>query len=200
MKRSSKAIMRRIMKDILYRYEENPLITQEDIPFRCNTVFNASPVKFNEEYLLLMRVEGQQGYSFFTLARSNKGLAYRVDESPAMVPATSGKFAKYEERGIEDPRITYLDGTYYILYTAYSRYGARIAIAALLLSFEMVTYWSLRVDLEAARWYMLLGILRDMVFLVMALEVLIWYKNSLDAINRKVSEIKNPTLLPLDSM
>ncbi|MBW2090827.1 MAG: glycoside hydrolase family 130 protein [Deltaproteobacteria bacterium] len=121
--------MRRIVKDVLYRYEKNPLITQENIPFPCNTVFNGSPVKFNGEYLILMRVEGQQGYSFFALARSNKGFAYKVDERPVMLPAKSGKFAKYEERGIEDPRITFLDGTYYILYTAYSGYGARIAIA-----------------------------------------------------------------------
>jgi len=121
--------MRRTIKDVLYRYEENPLITQADIPFRCNAVFNGSPVKFNGEYLILMRVEGQQGYSFFALARSKKGFAYKVDERPVMLPAKSGKFAKYEERGIEDPRVTFLDGTYYILYTAYSGYGPRIAIA-----------------------------------------------------------------------
>jgi predicted GH43/DUF377 family glycosyl hydrolase len=46
-----------------------------------------------------------------------------------MLPAKTGKFEKYEKRGIEDPRITFLDGTYYVLYTAYSGYGPRIAIA-----------------------------------------------------------------------
>lgn len=121
--------MRNIVKDVLYRYEENPLVTREDIPFRCNTVFNGSPVMFNGEYLILMRVEGQQGYSFFTLARSNKGFVYKVDEKPVMLPVKTGKFEKYEKRGIEDPRITFLNGTYYILYTAYSGYGPRIAIA-----------------------------------------------------------------------
>jgi predicted GH43/DUF377 family glycosyl hydrolase len=33
-----------------------------------------------------------------------------------------GKFAKYEERGIEDPRITFMDGVYYILFTAVSAF------------------------------------------------------------------------------
>ncbi|MEA3438086.1 MAG: glycoside hydrolase family 130 protein, partial [Thermodesulfobacteriota bacterium] len=37
--------------------------------------------------------------------------------------------ARYEKRGIEDPRITTIDGVYYIMYTAYSKYGPRIALA-----------------------------------------------------------------------
>ena len=56
--------------DILHRFEGNPIITLEDIPFRCNTVFNGTVVKKGEEYFHLLRVEGQQGYSVFALAKS----------------------------------------------------------------------------------------------------------------------------------
>jgi len=35
----------------------------------------------------------------------------------------------YEEKGVEDPRITWLDGTYYLLYTAYDGKNALIAYA-----------------------------------------------------------------------
>ena len=49
-------------RDFLHRWEGNPIITLEDIPYRCNTVFNGTPVKAGNEYLLLLRVEGQQGY------------------------------------------------------------------------------------------------------------------------------------------
>ena len=45
-------------RDFLRRWEGNPIITLEDIPFRCNTVFNGSPVKIDGKYLLLLRVEG----------------------------------------------------------------------------------------------------------------------------------------------
>lgn len=116
-------------RDFLHRWEGNPIITIEDIPFRCNTVFNGSPVKMNGKYLLLLRVEGQQGYSFFALARSKDGFHFTVDEEPVMMPSKTGPFSKYETRGIEDPRITLIDGIYYILFTAVSNWGPRIEIA-----------------------------------------------------------------------
>ena len=46
-----------------------------------------------------------------------------------MTPAQRGPFAKYETHGIEDPRITAIDGVCYVMYTAYSQYGPRIALA-----------------------------------------------------------------------
>ncbi|MBW2607221.1 MAG: glycoside hydrolase family 130 protein [Deltaproteobacteria bacterium] len=115
--------------DALHRFEGNPIITLEDIPFRCNTVFNGTVVKKGEEYFLLLRVEGQQGYSVFALARSKDGLHFTVENKPVMEPARKGPFARYEKHGIEDPRITAIDGVYYIMYTAYSKYGTRIALA-----------------------------------------------------------------------
>jgi len=116
-------------RDFLHRWEGNPIITLEDIPFRCNTVFNGSPVRINNEYLILLRVEGQQGYSFLALARSDDGYHFEMDPEPVMMPEKNGPFAMYETKGLEDPRITFLDGVYYILYTAASEYGSRIAIA-----------------------------------------------------------------------
>lgn len=116
-------------RDFLHRWEGNPIITLEDIPFRCNTVFNGSPVKINNEYIILLRVEGQQGYSFLALARSDDGYHFEMDPEPVMMPEKNGPFAMYETKGLEDPRITFLDGVYYILYTAASEYGSRIAIA-----------------------------------------------------------------------
>ena len=116
-------------RDPLHRWEANPILTIEDIPFRCNTVFNGSPVKIGNEYLILLRVEGQHGYSFFALARGSDGYKFEVEDHPVLLPARKGLFAKYESMGMEDPRITRLDGTYYILYTAASNYGSRIAIA-----------------------------------------------------------------------
>ena len=116
-------------RDFLHRWEGNPIITLEDIPYRCNTVFNGTLVKAGDEYLLLLRVEGQQGYSFFSLARSQDGFHFTVDPEPVMLPAKEGPFARYETRGIEDPRLTEIDGRYYILFTAVSNWGTRIELA-----------------------------------------------------------------------
>ncbi len=116
-------------RDLLHRYEGNPILTLNDMPYQCNAVFNGTPVKLNDQYLMLLRVEGQQGYSFFSLVRSSDGFHFEVDPAPCMLPAKDEPWRIWEERGIEDPRQTLIDGKYYILYTAVGRYGHRIAIA-----------------------------------------------------------------------
>jgi len=115
--------------DLLHRWEGNPALTVEDVPFRANTVFNGSPVVTKDGVYLLLRIEGQRGYSYFALARSPDGLHFTIDEKPVMLPAKEGNFAIYEEKGIEDPRITVIDGVCYVMYTAVGDYGPRIALA-----------------------------------------------------------------------
>ncbi len=116
-------------QDLLERYGENPLITAADIPFTCNTVFNGGAVKLDGQYIILLRVEGQHGYSVFALARSSDGYNFEIERLPVMTPASEGPMEKYETAGIEDPRITVIDGTIYIVYTAFSGYGPCMALA-----------------------------------------------------------------------
>ena len=116
-------------RDLLHRFEGNPTLTVRDIPYRCNTVFNGSPVRLNGEYVLLLRVEGQQGFSFFSLARSTDGLHFTMDPKPCFSPAREGDWGRWEAHGIEDPRVTYIDGAYYVLYTAVGDHGHCIALA-----------------------------------------------------------------------
>jgi len=104
--------------DLLCRWEGNPAITVQDIPFRANTVFNGTPIVTDDGVYLLLRIEGQHGYSFFALARSKDGLNFTIDEKPVMLPAKEGSFAFYEKKGIEDPRVTVVEGTCYVVYTA----------------------------------------------------------------------------------
>ncbi|OFX17454.1 MAG: glycosidase [Armatimonadetes bacterium RBG_16_58_9] len=120
---------RRLGRDVVERWHKNPIITLENVPFPCNTVFNAGAVKFNDVYLLLTRIEDLAGRSVLALARSDDGYHFTVDPAPVMEPSKEEPYRSYERRGIEDPRITYLDGVYYIMYTAASRYGARLALA-----------------------------------------------------------------------
>ncbi|HTG46106.1 MAG TPA: glycosyltransferase, partial [Actinomycetota bacterium] len=60
--------------------------------------------------------------SHLRLARSTDGLRFTVDEEPTIVPQTS-----LEEYGVEDPRITLIDGVYQITYVAVSRLGITTA-------------------------------------------------------------------------
>ena len=115
--------------DVVKRWEGNPILSAEDIPFPCNTVFNAGAVKVDNEYILLLRVEDLRGHSVLALACSEDGFHFTVHDEPVMIPAQEGQFAIYEHKGIEDPRITKIEDTYYIVYTAVSDFGARLALA-----------------------------------------------------------------------
>ena len=120
----------RFRYDIVHRWEGNPLLTIEDIPFPCNTVFNAACAKYNGQYILLLRVEDLTGRSVFALARSEDGYHFEMEPEPAMQPCVKeGCFKEYEKKGIEDPRITRIDDVYYIMYTSVSRYGPLLALA-----------------------------------------------------------------------
>jgi beta-1,4-mannooligosaccharide/beta-1,4-mannosyl-N-acetylglucosamine phosphorylase len=116
--------------DVVHRWEGNPLITIEDIPFPCNTVFNAACAKYNGQYILLLRVEDLTGRSVFALARSDDGYHFELEDEPVMQPCMEeGCFKEYEKKGIEDPRITKIGNIYYIMYTAVSPYGPLLALA-----------------------------------------------------------------------
>jgi predicted GH43/DUF377 family glycosyl hydrolase len=91
---------------VFQRYENNPIITNEDIPYSSNTVFNPAACRFGDEIYLLLRVENRMGISHLTLARSKDGFNFKVDSKPFMEPSEKGEFSPYEEYGIEDPRIT----------------------------------------------------------------------------------------------
>ncbi|MBN1492766.1 MAG: glycoside hydrolase family 130 protein [Candidatus Omnitrophica bacterium] len=116
-------------RDVIHRWEGNPVISLEKLPFTCLNIMNAGAVQCGDEYILLVRVETMRGHSVFLVARSQDGIHFECDDKVLMEPAKDGQFAIYEERGVEDPRITFLDGTYYIIYTANSRHGTRLALA-----------------------------------------------------------------------
>jgi predicted GH43/DUF377 family glycosyl hydrolase len=122
---------------MLHRWERNPIMTSLDVPYPCNTVFNGTPLKLNGEYIMLVRVEGLEGYSNFALARSNDGLHWQISDQPFMMRAQAGPFKVWEENGIEDPRLTTIDGIHYIVYTACGRFGHCIALAK---TEDFVTY------------------------------------------------------------
>ena len=115
--------------DIVRRYAHNPILTKADIPYPVETVHNAAVVKHDGEYIMLFRSHLRTGRSIIGLARSRDGFHFSADPEPFLTPARDSPFAAYEEFGVEDPRVTNLDGEYLITYSAYSRNGVRIALA-----------------------------------------------------------------------
>lgn len=63
--------------------------------------------------------------SHLRVARSSDGIHFDIERTPALSAATP-----YEAFGVEDARITLLDGTYWINYSAVSSHGIATALAS----------------------------------------------------------------------
>ncbi len=114
---------------IVKRYKKNPILTKDDIPYPVATVHNAGVCKYNGKYIMIFRSHLDNGRSILGIAESEDGFNFKPAEKPFMTPAQEGIFKEYEEYGIEDPRITLIDGEYLITYSAYSRHGVRVGLA-----------------------------------------------------------------------
>lgn len=63
--------------------------------------------------------------SHFRVARSKDGIHFNIEDTPAMMPVN-----EYEMFGLEDPRITEIDGTYYINYSCCAPVGITTCVAS----------------------------------------------------------------------
>ena len=114
---------------MIKRYSGNPILTKKDIPYPVATVHNAGMTKHGNEYIMLFRSHNLNGRSIIGKAVSSDGYDFKVDPKPFITPATEGVFKEYEAYGVEDPRISFIDGEYLITYSAYSQHGVRIGLA-----------------------------------------------------------------------
>jgi len=116
-------------KQLVTRYKGNPILTKDDVPYKVETVHNAGVTKFDGRYIMLFRSHLDTGRSIIGIAVSDDGFNFKPRPEPFIVPAKEPPFSEYEEYGVEDPRITPLEGAYYITYSAYSRHGVRTGLA-----------------------------------------------------------------------
>lgn len=118
------------MRSIFERCPQNPLITAEDLSFTASSVYNPGAVEYEGEVVLLVRVEDRRGFSGIHVARSPDGITdWDVREEPLL--AYGRPDMRYESRGCEDARVTYLaeEERYCICYVAYSEVGPAIGLA-----------------------------------------------------------------------
>lgn len=114
---------------LIKRYQYNPILTKDAVPYPVATVHNAAVVKHEGKYIMVFRSHKLNGRSILGIAESNDGYTFQVNDKPFMIPSTEGIFKEYEAYGVEDPRITFMDGEYLITYSAYSKHGVRIGLA-----------------------------------------------------------------------
>jgi predicted GH43/DUF377 family glycosyl hydrolase len=111
----------------IVRSEGNPILTPAHFSADVNAVFNPGACALDGGTLLLVRVEDRTGISRLVVATSSDGLGdWTVDETRGLTPDPD----RFEERwGVEDPRITQIDETYYVVYTGYSEGGPLVCLA-----------------------------------------------------------------------
>jgi beta-1,2-mannobiose phosphorylase / 1,2-beta-oligomannan phosphorylase len=106
----------------LQRYPGNPVLEPTPLWWERRAVFNAGAVNHAGRVHLLYRALGDDYISRFGLATSKNGIDFDVRSSHPVMESEDDD--KYERLGIEDPRVTWLDGRFCITYTAASVYPA----------------------------------------------------------------------------
>ena len=120
----------KIKRDIVNRWEGNPIIKLDNLSFTTNNIFSAGAVKKDGEYILLVTMEDPRGKTSIYLARSEDGYHFEVDEEPFLLPHTDKRYQIYEEVGVREARVTYMEGRYYIIYLGVGRHGSLLCLAA----------------------------------------------------------------------
>jgi len=109
----------------LERHPKNPLFgPNPNHLWESRFVFNPAVVYDGELFHMIYRAQGEDMVSRFGYGVSVDGINWNRLEKPVFSPAI-----QEELYGVEDPRITYIDGYYYIVYTAYSPTGIKVAMA-----------------------------------------------------------------------
>lgn len=115
--------------DIVHRWEGNPFLTPQDMDFKCSDIHNAGAACYQGKTLLLVTIEGLVGNFAIHLATEEKFGRFKIETSPFIPPPTDARTLEHESRGVNDARITFLEGAYYIMYVANGNHGYRLGLA-----------------------------------------------------------------------
>ena len=105
-------------------YDANPILRPQGDGWESSNVYNPAAVVKDGKVVLLYRAHADDIISHVGLATSDDGIHFERHPEPVISPTEP-----YEEFGCEDPRVTEIDGTYYLTYTAWDRKNAQLCLA-----------------------------------------------------------------------
>ncbi len=109
----------------LQRHPTNPILLPHPLhPWESLNVFNAAVIHHNGLFHMLYRAQGLDYVSHIGYAVSEDGVHWARLDRPVLSPRDP-----WEVRGVEDPRVTEIDGVFYMTYTGYSPQGTRACLA-----------------------------------------------------------------------
>lgn len=102
----------------------NPVLRPTGDSWQSGYVYNPAAVVHEGRVVLLYRAHDDSKVSRLGYASSDDGLHFTMEDSPVLEPVEA-----YEAHGCEDPRLTRIDGTYYLTYTGYDGTSALLCLA-----------------------------------------------------------------------
>ncbi|MFX1478172.1 MAG: winged helix-turn-helix domain-containing protein [Promethearchaeota archaeon] len=162
---------------------EGVLLEATDLEFENQAVLNPTIFQEGDILHLFYRAVKQGNYSSIGYCKLNGPLEIlERRNAPILFPEY-----EYEKHGVEDPRIVFLDGTYYLFYTAYDGKNARVAYATSkdMKNWEKFGLITPSIPYEEAKNFFKLSKLKHKYFLfvsyikeITAPDVLLWEKDS----------------------
>ena len=184
-------------------YADNPILRPQGDTWESSSVYNPAAVVMGDQVVLLYRAHADDIVSHVGLATSGDGINFTRHPEPVLSPSEP-----YEEFGAEDPRVTLIDGTYYLTYTGWDRKNAQLCLATSTDLFswtkhgpmfpEFNTFWP-RTEGLTAPWSKAGGILPvpvDGRYLMYFGEGSIWYAWSDDLLHWTPCPQDEPVMTP----
>lgn len=108
----------------MLKIKNEGVILEPVYDFEKGGVLNPACIQVRDEEWMFYRAVDLRGISTIGFCRLKDNEIVQRFDKPILAPEYD-----YEKRGLEDPRITYLDGTYYLFYTTYDGVNAQISYA-----------------------------------------------------------------------
>src|SRR3990172_2568045 len=103
---------------------EGIILKPTGLSFENKAVFNPACIEVDGMTYLFYRAIGENNVSSIGVCQLEGNTVIKRHTHPILFPEHD-----YEKMGVEDPRITLLDQTFYLFYTAFDGQNARIAYA-----------------------------------------------------------------------
>jgi predicted GH43/DUF377 family glycosyl hydrolase len=105
-------------------YADNPILRPQGEGWESASVYNPAALVKDDQVVLLYRAHADDIVSHVGLATSDDGIHFERHPDPVLSPSEP-----YEQFGAEDPRVTEIDGTYYLTYTGWDHKNAQLCLA-----------------------------------------------------------------------
>ncbi len=102
----------------------NPILRPQGDGWQSTNLYNPAAIVVDDRVALLYRAHAADLVSRIGIAWSDDGIHFEREAEPLVVPEFD-----YESAGCEDPRVSRIDGTYYLTYTGFDGATAQLCLA-----------------------------------------------------------------------